>query len=118
MLTLPIETVFDCPRQRLADMARLLLMLGHARTNARGLSVVGSEAMSCFALASPCALASRNEILRRRGRNWRLGCGSKCFLLAVLVAARQLRTALFAREIRKIPHTEASSPAYILGYMR
>ena len=39
-------------------------------------------------------------------------------LFAVLVAARQLRTALFAREIRKIPHTEASSPAYILGYMR
>ena len=36
----------------------------------------------------------------------------------MLVAARQLRTALFAREIRKIPHTEASSPAYILGYMR
>ena len=39
-------------------------------------------------------------------------------LFAVLVAARQLRTALFAREIRKIPHTEASSPGYILGSMR
>ena len=37
-------------------------------------------------------------------------------LFAVLVAARQLRTALFAREIRKITHTEAFSPAYTLGY--
>ena len=35
----------------------------------------------------------------------------------MLVAARQLRTALFARINRKIPPTEPSSPAYIPGYM-
>ena len=37
-------------------------------------------------------------------------------LFAVLVAARQLRTALFALKIRNITHTEAFSPAYTLGY--
>ena len=37
-------------------------------------------------------------------------------LFAVLVAARELRTALFALKIRKITHTEAFSPAYTLGY--
>ena len=36
---------------------------------------------------------------------------------AVLVAARQLRTALLHELNRKIPPTEPSSPAYIPGYM-